>query len=66
MSFCVIYSVVLENHSVLNFHWGEGSISSSWSIELKTECYEYRGLNMYCLISCSNITDDMWFLKHIL
>ena len=44
MSFCVIYSVVLENHSVLNFHWGEGSISSSWSIELKTECYEYRWL----------------------
>ena len=33
MSFCVIYSVVLENHSVPNSPWvgGRGSISSSRS-----------------------------------
>ena len=32
MSFCVLYSVVLENHSVQNSPWGEGgSISSSRS-----------------------------------
>ena len=32
MSFCIIYSVVLENHSVLNSPRGEGSISSSRSV----------------------------------
>ena len=24
MSFCFLYNVVLENHSVQNFHWGGG------------------------------------------
>ena len=36
--FCVLYNVVLENHSVQNPSWGRGSIASSRPNMLVTLC----------------------------
>ena len=51
MSFCVIYSVVLVNHSVQNSPWGRGPISSARSIyrNIYGLKYIYCVLNIYAL-----------------
>ena len=40
---------------------GGGLLAAHGLESLKLSAMNTGGLNMYCLIRCSNITDDMWF-----